>query len=48
MPGGRTGVIMGFKDVDEDVRHRMAMKQALEDAQRATEEFRLAAVERMT
>ena len=48
MPGGRTGVIMGFKDVDEDVRHRKAMQQALEDAQRATEEYRLAAAERMT
>ena len=48
MPGGRTGVIMGFKDVDEDVRHRKAMQQALEDAQRATEEYRLAAAERIT
>ena len=48
MPGGRTGVIMGFKDVDEDVRHRQAMQQALEDAQRTSEEFRLAAAERMT
>lgn len=48
MPGGRTGVIMGFKDVDEDVRHRKAMQQALEDAQKATEEYRLAAAERMT
>ena len=47
MPGGRTGVIMGFKDVDEDVRHRQAMQQALEDAQRTSEEFRLAAAERM-
>ena len=48
MPGGRTGVMMGFKDVDEDVRHRKAMQQALEDAQRATEKYRLAAAERMT
>ena len=48
MPGRRTGVIMGFKDVDEDVRHRKAMQQALEDAQRATEEYRLAAAERIT
>ncbi len=48
MPGGRIGVIMGFKDVDEDVRHRQAMQQALEDARRATEEFRLAAEERLT
>ncbi len=48
MPGGRTGVIMGFKDVDEDVRHRKAMQQALENAQRATEEYRLAAAERIT
>lgn len=48
MPGGRTGVIIGFKDVDEDVRHRKAMQQALEDAQKATEEYRLAAAERIT
>jgi len=48
MPGGRTGVILGFKDVDEDVLHRKAMQQALEDAQRATEAYRLAAAERMT
>lgn len=48
MPGGRTGVIIGFKDVDKDVRHRKAMQQALEDAQKATEEYRLAAAERIT
>ena len=48
MPGGRIGVMMGFKDVDEDVRHRQAMQRALEDAQRATEAYRLAAAQRLT
>ena len=48
MPGGRVGVLMGFRDVDEDVRHRQAMQQALEDARKATEEYRLAAAQRMT
>ena len=48
MPGGRTGAIMGFKDVDEDVRHRQAMQQALEDAQRATEAYRQAAAAHLT
>ena len=48
MPGGRTGVMMGFKDVDEDVRHRQAMERALEDARKAEEEYRQAAAKRMT
>ncbi len=48
MPGGRTGVMMGFKDVDEDVRHRQAMQQALEDARKAEAQYRQAAAERMT
>ena len=48
MPGGRTGVMMGFKDVDEDVRHRQAMQQALDDARKAEAEYRQAAAERMT
>ena len=39
MPGGRMGVMMGFKDVDEDVRHRQAMMQALEEAKKAEEEY---------
>ena len=38
MPGGKTGVMMGFKDVDEEVRQGRAMRKALEDARRAEEE----------
>lgn len=45
MPGGRMGVMMGFKDVDEDVRHRQAMMQALEEAKKAEEEYRQHAAE---
>ena len=48
MPGGRIGVMMGFRDVDEDVRHRQAMQQALEYARKETEVLRLAAAKRMT
>ncbi len=48
MPGGRFGVMMGFKDVDEAVRHGRAMKQALEDARKAEEEYRQAAVKHIT
>ena len=32
MPGGKTGVTMGFKDVDDEVRKEHAMQQALKDA----------------
>ena len=45
LPGGRIGVMMGFKDVDEDVRHRQAMVQALEAARKAEEEYRRHAAE---
>ena len=45
IPGGRIGVMMGFKDVDEDVRHRQAMIRALEDAKKAEEEYRQHAAE---
>ena len=38
MPGGRTGVTMGFKDVEESVRRKLAMQTALEDAKRTGEE----------
>ena len=40
MPGGRTGVMMGFKDVDEEVRQGRAYQKALEDAKKAEEENR--------
>ena len=48
MPGGRIGVTMGFKDVDAEVRQGRAMQQALEDARKAGEEYRLAAAKHMT
>ena len=48
MPGGRMGVVMGFKDVDEEVRHDRAIQQALEDAKKAEEEYRQTAVRHIT
>ena len=48
MPGGRMGVMMGFKDVDEEVRHGRAMQQALEDAKKAGEKYRQVAVQHIT
>ena len=48
MPGGRTGVMMGFRDVDVEVSQGRAMQQALEDATKAKEEYRRAAVAHMT
>ena len=48
MPGGRIGVTMGFKDVDDEVRQGRAMKKALEDAWRAQEEYRQVAAEHIT
>ena len=38
MPGGRVGVMMGFKDVDEEVRQGRAMQKALEDARKTEKE----------
>ena len=38
MPGGRLGVICGFKDVDADVREEQAIREALLEGQRAEEE----------
>lgn len=35
LPGGRVGVMMGFKDVDEEVRQSRAMREALADARKA-------------
>ena len=40
MPGGKIGVVCGFKDVDADVREGQAMQRALREAQRAEEENR--------
>ena len=40
MPGGRTGVMMGFKDVDEEVRQNRATQKALEEGKKAEEENR--------
>ena len=40
MPGGRTGVMMGFKDVDDEVRQGRAYQKALEDAKKAEAENR--------
>ena len=40
MPGGRTGVMMGFKDIDDEVRQGQAYEKALKDAQKAEEENR--------
>ena len=48
MPGGRIGVMMGFKDVDVEVRQELAMLKALEDSRRAEEEYRQAALEHIT
>ncbi len=48
LPGGRIGVTMGFKDVDDAVRHGRAMQKALEDARKAGEEYRQAAEKRIT
>ena len=40
MPGGRTGVMMGFKDVDAEVKQGRAMQKALEEGKRAERENR--------
>ena len=40
MPGGRIGVMMGFKDVDDEVRQGRAYQKALEDAKKAKAENR--------
>ena len=40
MPDGRTGVVCGFKDVDEDVRNGQAMQKALQNARKTEEENR--------
>ena len=40
MPGGRLGVVCGFKDVDDDVRHGQSVRRALEEGRRAEAENR--------
>ena len=40
MPGGRTGVMMGFKDVDDEILQGRAYQKALEDAKKAEAENR--------
>ena len=41
MPGGKMGVVCGFKDVDDDVRAGQAIQKALQEARRAEEENRI-------
>ena len=38
MPGGRTGVTMGFRDVEDEVREESALQAALEEGKKAEEE----------
>ena len=40
MPGGKMGVVCGFKDVDDDVREGQRVQKALQEAKRAEEENR--------
>ncbi|MBQ8095358.1 MAG: response regulator [Clostridia bacterium] len=40
MPGGKMGIVCGFKDVDEDVRQGQAVQKKLQEAKRAEEENR--------
>ena len=48
MPGGRIGVTMGFKDVDDEIRQSRAMQEALDDARKAEAEYRQVAEQRIT
>ena len=48
MPGGRIGVMMGFKDVDDEIRQSRAVQEALDDARKAEAEYRQAAAKRIT
>ena len=41
MPGGKMGIVCGFKDVDDDVRQGQRVQQALREAKLAEEENRL-------
>ena len=40
MPDGKTGIVCGFKDVDEEVRQELAVREALENARVTQEENR--------
>ena len=40
MPGGKTGVMLGFKDVDEAIMRDRALQRALDEARKAEEENR--------
>ena len=40
MPGGKMGIVCGFKDVDDDVREGQRIQKVLRDAKRAEEENR--------
>ncbi len=40
MPGGRTGVTMGFRDVENEVRQEQATQKALDNARKTEEENR--------
>ena len=40
MPGGKTGVMMGFKDVDEEIRREQELKEARQNALQAQKENR--------
>ena len=45
MPGGKMGVVCGFKDVDSDVRQGQAMQKALREAEQAEARARQADLE---
>ena len=38
LPGGKTGVVCGFKDVDDEMREELAVQQALKDGRQAEED----------
>ena len=40
MPHGKMGIVCGFKDVNDDVRHGQAVQKALREAEKAEEENR--------
>lgn len=48
MPGGRIGVTMGFKDVDDEIKQSQAMQKALDEAREAEAKYRQAAAARIT
>lgn len=48
MPGGRIGVTMGFKDVDDKIKQSQAMQKVLDEARKAEAKYRQAAAARIT